>query len=186
MKAVRAGAATFDIRYRRESDQITLDVNQRGGTNCTLDFSPAMSPLAAVASVEVNDRKLAFKIEDETTDQHIKTRVPLSTETTSVRVRLKNDFGLSTDSEMPAPGSSSQGLREVSETWDKAGNQLRVVFSGVRGRTCEVAVWNPGEVNAVDGATLSGKGAIGKLLVQFPQSSDGYTRQEVVFHFNRR
>ena len=186
VKAVRAGTASFDIRYRREPDQIAMDVNQTGGTNCTLDFSPAMSPLAAVASVEVNDRKLAFKIEDDTTDQHIKTRVPLASGTTSVRVRLKNDFGLSTDSEMPAPGSPSQGLREIAETWDKPGNQLRVVFSGVSGKTYEIAVWNPGEVNAVDGATLPGKGAIGKLLVQFPQSSDGYARQEVVFHFNRR
>jgi hypothetical protein len=54
------------------------------------------------------------------------------------------------------------------------------------GRTYEVAVWNPGEVNVVDGATLSGKGAIGTLLVQFAQGSEGYTQQEVVFHFNRK
>ncbi|HEX3320906.1 MAG TPA: hypothetical protein VHR84_09400 [Terriglobales bacterium] len=186
VKAARAGGASFDIRYRREPDQIAVEVKQTGGTHCTLDFSPAVSPRSVVTGVDVNDRKQDFKIEDNATDRHVNTHIPLLGGTTAVRVRLKNDFGLSMDSEMPTLGSPSQGLREISEVWDKAGNQLRVEFSGMSGRTYEVAVWNPGEVNVVDGATLSGKGAIGTLLVQFAQGSEGYTQQEVVFHFNRK
>ena len=47
----------------------------------------------------------------------------------------------------------------------------------------EMGVWNPGQISAVDGASL---GKLGKLEIHMPQGDpDSYVAQEIVIHFGR-
>jgi len=69
-------------------------------------------------------------------------------------VRLRNDFGLSLDSQLPALGAVSDGLRVVSESWSAAGDSLTLNASGAAAQHYDLAVLNPTQVRAVDGAEL--------------------------------
>jgi len=57
------------------------------------------------------------------------------------RIRLRNDFGVSYTSVLPALGSASEGLRILSETWSSPHNLLSLKMEGRVGHTYELFVW---------------------------------------------
>src|SRR4030095_8564455 len=166
---IHAGAGSIDIRYQRLPESILMQIQQTGAGTCTLNFSPAISPHGRVVSVELNGQRLPSHIQKTSADQHITMQIPVRNSTSTIRIRLENDFGLAIDSRMPPLGSASLGLRAVSEAWDTSGTLLTVDFAGSPGRSYDINVWNPREVATVDGATLSAKDqAVGKLSIVFP------------------
>ena len=103
-----------------------------------------------------------------------------------MRIRLKNDFGISLSNALPALGSASQGLRVLSETWNSARTQLTLSLSGLAGKTYDLSIWNPSQVASVKGGKLAAGQDLAKLVVEFPSAdAESYVHQEVVLNFAR-
>jgi len=174
IRNVAIGPARIDLHYFKDLEGITLEAkpsDTSSPTPQTIDFQPAISLRAKVLSVTLNSRPAQFHLQPSDTDQHVLVRIPLSAEASTLRIRLKDDFGLDCDSILPALGSTSEGLRIVSEAWLPSHDRLRLAVSGRAGHQYRLSVWNPAQIASVSGAKLS-KGPDGKaeLLVQFPSS----------------
>jgi glycogen debranching enzyme len=181
---LHVGSVSLDLVYSRTADSILLDVQRSGSGDCLLEFSPALSLRAQVVGADINGHPIAFHVRSNTEDQHVTIQLPLSSSQSKLRIRLRNDFGLSMSQELPPLGESSQGLRIVSESWTPALDQLTLKLSGSSNRQYDLAVWNPGQIASVDGAQLltDSSGAV-NARVQFP--AGGYSRQ-IAFHFKSR
>jgi glycogen debranching enzyme len=182
---VRVGPASLRIAYRKTTDGITLNVTRTGSGDCTLEFSPAVSLRAQVAGVEMNRRGIPFQINPSAVDQHVSVRFPVTEGANELRIRLRNDFGLSLSPTLPPLGSSSQGLRVISQAWTPSRDSLTLDLDGVPGKQYQMGVWNPAQVTSVDGAELvKTESGNASLKIQFPGSvSETYVREKVTIHF---
>jgi glycogen debranching enzyme len=177
---VRTGDATLDFDYRKALDGITLSIESRGASS--LEFSPALSQRAQVISVELNGNRVPFQIVKHDIDQHVVVRLTIPKGKSTLRIKLRNNFGISYVSSLPPLGSSSLGLRVISDSWSPSGDAESLEFAGTAGVRYELTVWNPGQIASVDGAEIRN----GKLAVNMPSStSESYSRQKVVIHFAR-
>jgi glycogen debranching enzyme len=180
---LRVGAATIGFSYQRSPGLLTLEV-KRAGPDCTLDFSPAFSPRSSVVSVELNGRSLPFHVATNASDQHVAISFPLTQTSSTLRIRLKNDFDVGLSNVLPALGSASQGLRVLSGTWNPARTQLTLSLSGLAGKTYELSVWNPSQISGLQGAQLLKNADQGTLVVSFPSANpQSYVHQNVVLNF---
>jgi glycogen debranching enzyme len=174
---------TLSLSYGRTFDTVTLDMRREGTGECNLEFSPAVALRARVSGAELNGRKIPFTVEKNSEDQHVRLRFPVPTGSSRLRLAIRDDFGLSIHSKLPALGSRSEGLRVVSETWSDNFNSLRLDVSGQPGKTYELNLWNPSQVRSVDGGRLP-KSDQPRLEVSFPAGAgQEYMHQEVVIHF---
>ena len=172
------------MKYSRTLDAITLEV-AREGSNCNLEFEPAVSLRTDIIAAELNGRAVPFQVVTSDADQHVAIRVKLSGAANTIRIRLRNDFGVSYNSRLPALGNSSEGLRILSETWSPGRDQVTLEVSGLAGREYELAVWNGGQISAIDGAEL-GSGSRGAAAIHISmERKDPVTteRKTVVIHF---
>ena len=184
IRNVHLGNMGVDFHFRKSADSWTLETKRSGNDECWVEFSPALSLRTKVVSVEMDGKPIPFKLQPNKNDQHLYIRFQVKGAQSTVAVRLKHDFGLAFDNELPALGSASRGLRVIAETWNAARTDLRVDVSGAAGRAYELEVWNPGQVNSVDGATLT---KAGKLQVQIASGpADSYVAQKIVLHFGRQ
>ena len=181
---LHVGATNLAFSYQRAPGLLTLEV-KRTGPNCTFDFSPALSLRTDVISVELNGRSLPFHVVASASDRHVAIRFLLTQTTSTVRIRLKNDFGVGLSNVMPALGSASQGLRVLSETWNSGRTKLTLSLSGVAGKAYELLVWNPAQVASVSGGRIGAAVQdLAKLAVEFPPATAGaYVHQDVVLNF---
>jgi len=78
---VRVGPASLRMAYRKTASDISLTVTRSGGGDCTLEFSPAVSPRAQIIGVEMNGRRVPFQIKRSDADQHVAVQfsVPVNT-----------------------------------------------------------------------------------------------------------
>jgi len=180
---VRVGDAVLNLRYRKTLTEITLEVTRTGG-ECTIDFRPALSPRASVLGAELNGQRVEYRAAAHQGDQHVETRFAVPQGASTLRIHVKNDFGVSYASTLPPLGATSRGLRVISETWSGERDRLELEFTGAAGKGYEMAVWNPGQIESVEGAQLVKKdGEAAKIQVQFPATtSDTYPHRKVVFH----
>jgi glycogen debranching enzyme len=176
--------ATVDLAYQRTEDEIVLDVRRYGSMNCDLDFSPAISPRAEILSAELNGRPVPVHIQRNTEDQHVSVHFGVFGGSNTLRIHLRNDFGISVPSTLPARGERSQGLRIVSQTWRP--ESLTINLSGIAGRTYDLSVWNPAQISGIDGAEVIKNGnQMTGVRVQLPGTDNGsYARGKVVFLFS--
>ena len=177
---LRVGSVALNLDYTRTADSISLDVRRTGSDACSLEFSPALSLRAEVVRAEMNGHSVAFHVQANSVDQHVTVQVPLSTGLNRLRIRLRNDFGLSLSQELPPLGETSQGLRVVSESWTPSRDQLTLEISGISGKQYAFAVWNPDQIGSVDGAELTADGA-GEASVRVQLPADENSRK-IVFH----
>lgn len=183
MHNVRVGDASLDVHYRKTADNIVLEAKRNGSGDCWVEFAPALSLRAEVVSVELNGHPLAFKVEVNQNDQHLRVHFPVYGGPNNLVIRVKNDFNLTLANELPALGSASRGLRMLSESWNAARNQLTLETSGRAGSRYELAVWNAAQVSSVEGGVLT---KAGKLEIEMPQgATESYASQRVVIHFSR-
>ena len=183
---VRVGASSLRIRYHKTGDEITLQIDRTGGSECSLEFSPAVSLRAHIVGLELNGRTLPFKINKTELDQHVTVRFPVNATSSTLRLRIKNDFGLSFSPSLPALGNSSQGLRIISESWTPARDGLTLEVSGVPDKTYEFGVWNPAQVESVENAELvKSTSEESKLSFRVPASaSETYPHEKITIHFS--
>ena len=164
---------------------MTVEVSRTGAGDCTLEFSPGLSLRSSVAAVEVNGHGAPFRVTSSASDQHVTMRIPLTQANSTIRIRLKNDFGVSVANVLPPLGSASQGLRVLSETWNSARTQMTLSLSGLAGRSYELSVWNPSQVAAVSGGKLEDVRADqATLVVEFPTGNpESYVHRDVGLTF---
>ena len=145
-----------------------------------------MSLRAHLAGVELNGRAVPFNINTTELDQHVTVRFPVSATSNTLRIRIKNDFGLSLSPSLPPLGNSSQGLRVISESWTPSRDSLTLEVSGTPGKEYEIAVWNPAQVNSVENAELVKSGSQeAKLNFRLPaNASEPYAREKITIHFS--
>ncbi len=182
---LHVGTASLRVVYRKTASEISLEVSRRGNGDCSLEFSPAVSLHAQIAGVELNRRRVPFQIHKSDVDQHVSVRVPMNTGPDTLRIRLKNDFGLSLSPALPPLGSASQGLRVISESWAPAHDSLTLEVSGSQGGQYEIGVWNSAQVTSVEGAELVRPDATSaRIKVKIPANpSEPYPRESIVIHF---
>jgi glycogen debranching enzyme len=186
LENVRVGTASLRILYRKTVDEITLKINSNGGSDCSLEFSPAVSLRAQVTGVEINDRPVPFRVDKSDVDQHVTARFPVISGSDTLRIRMKNDFGLSLSPTLPPLGSSSQGLRVISESWTPARDGLTLEVSGVPGEQYQVVVWNPAQVASVEGADLvKSNSEQARINIRIPgDASQPYLHETITIHFS--
>jgi glycogen debranching enzyme len=183
IRNVQVGPVNMDFRYHKTPDSITLEATRSGAGDCWVEFLPAFSLRTKVVSVEMNRRPLPFKIQPNGEDQHLSVRFPVHGGPNSVVIRVKNDFGLTLANQLPALGSTSRGLRVISNSWNSARDRLSVEVSGVPGMDYELEVWNPGQISSVEGAVLTKQG---KIRIEVPLQKDvDYSHHKVVIHFGK-
>ena len=186
---VRVGGETFSLSYQRTPDNIQLRVQstgaEPGAKRCSVEFSPAVSPRAKIKQVRLNGRKLPFHLEANSSDQHVTVDLPVVVDKNIIEIQMENNFELSWSSALPPLGSTSRGLRVVSESWTPARDTLTLLFSGVAGESYELSAWNTSQISSVDGAQLDRSAEpAAKVRVQLPASAPGGDAQAtVVFHF---
>jgi glycogen debranching enzyme len=149
---VRVGSTAVDLSVQREPNVLMLEAKSTAAV--TVLFSPALSPRTQVVSAELNGRKVSFHITRSDADQHVELELPLSTTSATIRLNLKNDFGLSYDNSLPALGVPSEALRILSEQWNNARTELTLSVGGVPGRHYMLNIWNPAQIASVDGVTF--------------------------------
>src|SRR5258708_15616352 len=126
---VPIGPARVDLQYAKDLEGITLEVKASGSSSdraageasgnspSAVEFAPAVSLRAKVLGAALNGRPVPFHVQANGVDQHVLVRIPVSGGANSLRIRVKDDFGLAYTSTLPAIGATSEGLRVVSETW---------------------------------------------------------------------
>ena len=184
---LRVGTDLLRVAYRKSVSEITLEVSRRGNDDCSLEFSPALSLRAQVMGAELNGRRVPFQIHNSDVDQHVSLRFPVGSGANTLRIRLRNDFGLSLSPTLPSLGSASQGLRVLSESWSPAHDALTVEVAGAQGREHEIGMWNPAQVSSVEGAEptpTKANAENAKIKVAIPaNTSEPYPRKKIVIHF---
>jgi hypothetical protein len=175
---LHAGEATLDFVYRKNAETIELAIEST--SDASLEFSPSASPHTRILGAELNSSRVPFQISKSAVDQHIVVRTNISKGKNILRIRMKNDFGISYDSVLPPLGSSSLGLRLISDSWLPSGDEESLVFAGAAGTRYELALWNAGQIASVDGAEIRD----GRLVLSIlANSSAAYPRQKVVIRF---
>jgi GH15 family glucan-1,4-alpha-glucosidase len=185
---VRMGTVVLNLNYQRTPDKIQLEMQSTGAGKCSLQFSPALSLRARIMAVRLNGRALPFHIEANSSDQHVTASLPIVGERNTIEIQMKNDFELGVSSTLPALGSTSQGLRVISESWSPQRETLTLLLSGASGARYELLAWNLEQISSVEGGELEQKtGAKGKVRVHLPVSAPGTDPQaKVIFHFAAR
>jgi hypothetical protein len=73
----------------------------------------------------------------------------------------------------------------LSETWSALRDQLTLEVSGEAGGQYRLGVWNPREIESVDGAILNPSAKEGAIEIHLPQNDSGaYAHADVVIHFS--
>ncbi len=186
---IHVGATSLNMNYERTLDTIRLDLQSTSATEkCLFQFSPALSLRAKVTGVRLNGRALPFHVEANSSDQHVTITLPIAGERNTIEIRMKNDFELGVSPTLPELGSTSHGLRVLSETWSPNRETLTLVLSGASGENYELSAWNPEQISSIEGAELEQRsGSIGKIRIQLPAGAPGSDpRSTVVFHFAGR
>ena len=182
---IRVAGAILDLKYSRSEDGITLEVRRTGTGDCAMEFSPALSPRAQVASAEINGRPIPLRVERNPEDQHVTVRFPVSAGLSTLHIRLRNDFAYDITSNLPPLGERSQGLRVISESWEPKSQSLTVNVSGIPGKQYDLMLWNSGQVASVEGGQLiRGKNGETRLRVELPGTDySSYVDGKVLIHF---
>jgi len=183
---VRVGKNTLLMNYSKTEEGIVLETGLTSGSEeCTLEFRPAISLRAKVQKVELNGKPVPFQVETRGSDQHIVVQFPIGAGKHFLRIRLLDEFGYSEKSALPELGRASQGLRILSETWSASRDQLTLEVSGTAGSEYGLRVWNPGEIQSVEGAEFNPSAAKEMIAIRIPPSdAEPYPHAKMVIHFS--
>ncbi len=178
------GQVALDLAYRRTDDEITLQVRRSGQGDCTLEFSPALSLRAQVAGVEVNGRPAPFRAEANTEDQHVRVHFAVFEGSNTLRIHLRDDFGVDFANTLPPLGARSRALKVVSQSWNAGRSALTLQLAGIAGHQYDLAVRNPSQIASLEGGEVVKlpRGAA-VLRVGFPAASRSeYEMATVIVH----
>ena len=183
---LRVGENKLELTLTRTAEGIFLETGRTAGTSETsVEFRPSISLRATVQKAELNGKPLPFRVEANDEDQHVLVKFPVAEGQKFLRIFVTNDFGVTPITALPALGSTSTGVRILSEAWSPSHDELTMDVSGAAGTQYELKVSNAAQIERVDGAELKKKPEGAILLLQMP--SDGsavYANTKVVIHFS--
>jgi len=183
---LRVGENKLELTLTRTAEGIFLETGRTAGTSETsVEFRPSISLRATVQKAELNGKALPFRVEANDEDQHVLVKFPVAEGQKFLRIFVTNDFAVTPVTALPALGSTSTGVRILSEAWSPSHDELTMDVSGAAGTQYELKVSNAAQIERVDGAELKKKPEGAILLLQMP--SDGsavYANTKVVIHFS--
>jgi glycogen debranching enzyme len=175
---------TIDLSYKRTEDGITLEMQRTGSGDCTMEFSPAVSLRADIAGAEINGHRVAIRMERSREDQHVDTRFPINAGSSTLHIRLRDDFGYSIPLNLPPLGERSQGLRIVSQSWGSKNESLTVDLAGVPGKPYDFILRDSKQIATVEGAKLiTDNDGEKRMRVQLPGIGSSYVHGKILIHF---
>ncbi len=180
---IRMGSATCDVAYSSTADAISLAVTPRQAQNATLDFSPALSPNAAVLGVELNGAKWQYSIEKNSTDLHVLVHIPLDKPAT-VQVHVRDNFGLAVPADLPGLGESSHNIKVVDESWDAANARVVYTLAGLTGQEYVLPLSGGARIVRTDGASLIQTASGPALRIHVPSFGTGYQHVRVTIQLS--
>jgi glycogen debranching enzyme len=182
---VHVGGSVIDLSYHKAPGEITLEATRTGG-ECALDFEPALANSVLGIRVDVNGWPQPFDQEISSEHHHLKIKFALKEGKNIIHIRAANDFGVSYAFRLPELGRESSDLRILSEEMADVTTPMVLETAGRAGATYELAVWNPGLIESVEGAELmkdAGGGA--KLRIHFAENAGAqYAHQKIVIHLH--
>jgi glycogen debranching enzyme len=190
IRGVKAGGATVDLSYARTAGTITLQIACRGATSCPIKFAPALNLRAEVTTADLNGRNVAVRHAANDFDQHAELKISAPSGNSTLRLHVKDDFGVAFDATLPPLGSRSLGLHILTETWSTSRDTLTMDVAGKPGATYELTVWNPSQAATVEGGhLLATREGLAQVRVTFPPNdadANAYTGGKIIFHFPKR
>jgi glycogen debranching enzyme len=182
---IHVADAIVDLTYSRDEDGITLEIRRTGSGDCAMEFSPALSPRAEVLGAEINGGPVSLRVERNSEDQHLVLRFPVHSGASTLRIRVRNDFGYDISSNLPPLGERSQGLRVLSESWGPKYESLTVTVSGIPGKQYDLSLWNSSQIASVEGGKLiREKNGEPRIRVELPGTDySSYVDGKVLIHF---
>lgn len=192
IRHVRMGSCELNLRYGKSVDRMTLEIERVAGTGCSVDFSPALSLRTQVTEAALNGHAVPFHMQANTLDRHVSIHVDLDDKTNKpalLTILLRNDFGLIEQSDLPSLGSTSQGLRIVSESWNTSRDTLTLEVASAANGSYNLKVWNPDQITTVDGGRLlrADEGDLHTATLQITVQADkdgSYFHRTVAIHFD--
>jgi GH15 family glucan-1,4-alpha-glucosidase len=183
---LRVGENKLELTLTRTAEGIFLETGRTAGIGeTTVEFRPSISLRASVQKVELNGKPLLFRVEPNDEDQHVVVKFTLGEGQKLLRIFVTDDFAVTPMTALPALGSTSTGVRILSETWSPSRDELTMDVSGAAGAPYELKVWNAAQIERVEGAGLKKKAEGPLLLLQMPSSgSDTYAHTKIVVHFS--
>jgi len=181
VQQIAAGGDSVNFNFSRDGEAITLTAERKGDAPIKLNFTPALSARAQVLGVTLNGKTIAFRTEPHASDQHLIVAADLGAGSNTLKVRLRNDFAVSVNNTLPALGSTSQGLRILSQSWNAVHDTLTLETEGLPGKTYTLSVWGKEQIKSVDGGRVILDGTLEETFA--PSASSEPTKQTVVLHF---
>jgi hypothetical protein len=174
-----------DLRLSRTTGSLTIIAERDGGADLKMDFRPALSPRAQVLGVTLNGQHVAFRLEPHDGDQHVIVETSLASGANTLKILLRNDFAVTNTARLPVLGSTSQGLRIVSETWSATRDALTLQTEGLAGHTYTLAVWGKEQIKSIAGAKVMPDGSIEEMFPGTDQSTESQDKT-LTIHFISR
>jgi glycogen debranching enzyme len=183
---VRVGNDTISLDYEKTGEGISLEAGlTTGSKDCTIEFHPAISLRAKVQKASLNGKPIPFRVEANVEDQHVSVTLSVKPGKNLLRIYLQSDFGLSLPSSSPPLGSTSRGLRILSERWSPSKDQLALEVSGAAGSEYELKLWNPDQIEKLEGANLRRSPEGYTLKIRIPRRDlEPYPHAKIVIHFS--
>jgi hypothetical protein len=137
-------------------------------------------------SADLSGKPVAAHAVPSAEDQHALMHISAPPGSSTLRLRVRNDFGIAYDSTLPKLGARNSGLRLLSESWTASRDMLTVDVAGMSGAEYELSVWNPEQAATLEGGELLiGSNGLDKVRVRFPAVDPAtYTRGKLIFHFS--
>jgi glycogen debranching enzyme len=183
---VRVGDSVLNLSYEKTLTEITLEVTRTGG-ECNLDFEPVLLNTALVGRMNVNGRPATYDQQILAEHHHLRIKFALKEGKNVVRIPVTNDFGVAYSFRLPELGSASSDLRILSVEMGDLRSPMDLELSGRAGAVYEMAIWNPGLIESVEGAEVA-KDAAGaaKLRIHFSAlAGQEYVHQRVLIHLHQ-
>jgi glycogen debranching enzyme len=183
---VRVGDSVLNLSYEKTLTEITLEVTRTGG-ECNLDFEPVLLNTALVGRMNVNGRPATYDQQILAEHHHLRIKFALKEGKNVVRIPVTNDFGVAYSFRLPELGGASSDLRILSVEMGDLRSPMDLELSGRAGAVYEMAIWNPGLIESVEGAEVA-KDAAGaaKLRIHFSAlAGQEYLHQRVLIHLHQ-
>jgi hypothetical protein len=183
---LRVGENKLELTFTRTAEGIFLETGRTAGTGeTTIEFRPSISLRATVQKAELNGKPLPFRVETNEEDQHVLVKFPVAEGQKFLRLFVTNDFGVTPMTALPALGSTSTGVRILSEAWSPSHDELTLDVSGAAGTQYELKASNAAQIERVEGAQIKKKPEGAILLLQMPgNTSEVYAHTKVIIHFS--
>jgi hypothetical protein len=171
----------LDFDYSRSLGGVHLQIKTDGGAECTVHVSLPLSKHAKVLGATWNGKRAEYKVEITANDQHVSIDLPF--DNGEAAIRLRDDFGLEADEDLPPLGSKSENLKIFHEQWNADNRQLALRIAVREGRIYRLRAYGA-RIASVEGGKLREMDGKQSIEISTPnESGSKYVEKEIVIRF---